>query len=413
MGLILSTAAFITLWVIAPYLGLIFFHTLRYLDYIRLLDIELFAMLFNGFLASMLNGIQNFKRNAEILITNYAVGYGLILLFLLIKFDPVMIILAWITGYYIALILYTISIFKVLRKLPKVSKRVNLKTVLNYSIPLFVSSLVAYGATYIDRFIVSFLINLSEMGIYNFSLLIIGAIGILIGPVNAILLSKLSEFYGRRDMDTFRLYTTKAIEVLSAIYMPVALLVAAISPSILLFLANVNYLPGTVPIMIILIVGSLTVSGNIFSVSLQAIRKTRIFIITSTVALLSNLILSFTLIPVYGINGAAVGFASTGISSFFIVYYYANKYNTFSIEKLKMAKIFLSSFIMFFLMLFVQIRLGYCILLLFVYIVTGFTVYLFLRRVFGTFSENDIVLFLSLLSDKFSGLKKFIKSLFI
>jgi O-antigen/teichoic acid export membrane protein len=413
IGFILAIAAFLTLWLTAPYIGLLFFHTLKYLNYIRLLDIELFAMLLNGFLGSMLNGLQNFKKNASILITNYAIGYGLILPFLSIRFDPVMIIFAWITGYYIALIIYAISIFKILGRLPKINKKVNLKTVLTYSIPLFISSLVSYGATYIDRFIVSFLMNLSEMGIYNFSLLIINALSIIISPVSAILLSKLSEFYGRRDMEIFRIYSTKAIEIISAIYMPVALLVAAISPSILLFLANSNYLPGTLPIMIILITGSLTVSGNIFGVTLQAIRKTRIFILTSTLALLSNFILSFALIPFYGINGAAVGYASTGISSFFVVYYYAKKYSTFSIEKIKMAKIFLSSFIMFFLMLFVQMRLGYGVLLLFIYIVTGFAVYLFLIKVFGTFSERDIDLFLSLLPDKFSRLKKFIKSIFI
>jgi len=63
---------------------------------------------------------------------------------------------------------------------------------------------------------------------------------------------------------------------LTAIYIPVALLVASLSTSILLFLANINYIPGAVPMIIILTVSSLTVSVNIFAVTLQAIRKTRI-----------------------------------------------------------------------------------------------------------------------------------------
>jgi len=367
IGIFLSISAFLVLWITAPYFGIIFFHTLKYINYIRLIDIELFALLFNSFLGSILNGLQNLKKNASIVIINSSIGYGLIIPFLYFYYNPISIILAWIIGYYIALLLYVISIIKVIKKVNiNVKKTVRLRPVLEYLIPLFIASLVSYGATYIDRFIVTFLMNLSEMGIYNFSLLIISALGILVGPIPGVLLSKLSEFYARKDMETFRIYTSKSIEVISAIYMPVALLVAALGPSILLFLANRNYLPGAIPIMIILLVGALTVSGNIFGVSLQAIRKTRIFLITSTLALLSNFVLSFLLIPLYSINGAAVGFASTGIVSFIIVYYYARKYKTYTIEKDKMAKIFFSSFIMFFLMLFIQLRLGYSILLLFV-----------------------------------------------
>jgi len=164
----------------------------------------------------------------------------------------------------------------------------------------------------VDRFIVSFLINLSELGIYNFALVLTNAISILTLPFTSVLLSWLSEFYGRGDRESFRLYSLKASEVLTAIYIPVALLVASLSPSLLLFLANINYIPGAVPIIIILTVSSLTVSVNIFAVALKAIRKTRIFIASSSLGLLSNVILSVILIPRIGIDGAAIGYASKG-----------------------------------------------------------------------------------------------------
>jgi len=99
---------------------------------------------------------------------------------------------------------------------------------------------------------------------------------------------------------------------LTAVYIPVALLVASLSTSILLFLANINYIPGAVPMIIILTVSSLTVSVNIFAVTLQAIRKTWIFIASSSLGLLSSVILSVILIPRIGIDGAAIGYSSKG-----------------------------------------------------------------------------------------------------
>jgi len=95
------------------------------------------------------------------------------------------------------------------RRSPKAESGVPLTPVLSYSIPIFISGLVSYGATYVDRFIVSFLINLSELGIYNFSLLLINALSILVLPFTSVLLSRLSEFYGRGDRESFRLYSLK------------------------------------------------------------------------------------------------------------------------------------------------------------------------------------------------------------
>ena len=260
---------------------------------------------------------------------------------------------------------------------------------------------------------VSFFLSLSELGIYNFSLLIVSALGILTVPFSSVLLSKLSEFYGKDDFGSFKIYTEKAVEIIVAFYTPIALLVAALSQSILLFLANRNYLLGTFPITTILLVSSITVSVNIYIVTLQAIRKTRVFIISSAFALLSNFSLSVLLIPRLGIEGAAIGYASLNIVSFLIVLYFSIKYGTFSFDKVKMAKIYSSGFLMFFLMFIIQDRLGFSILKLFTYLVTGIGVYLFLIRVMGVFTESDIDTFLVLIPERFHRARSFFRSLFV
>jgi len=413
VGFLLSLAAFISLWFLSPAFALLFFHSYAYLDYLRLMDVELFSMVINNILFYMLLGLQSFRLNGILNIFNYALGYGLIIPFLLLNSNPIRIIFAWIAGYYATTFLLLYYVHSRVGGAPKANSGVSLSPVLSYSIPIFISGLVSYGATYVDRFIVSFLINLSELGIYNFSLLLINALSILVLPFTSVLLSRLSEFYGRGDRESFRLYSLKASEVLTAIYIPVALLVASLSPSILLFLANINYIPGAVPMIIILTVSSLTVSVNIFAVTLQAIRKTRIFIASSSLGLISNVILSVILIPRIGIDGAAIGYASTGVASFIVIYHYARKYGTFVFERAKMLKIYASGIVMFILMAVVQERLGYSILKLFVYIVTGLAVYLFFIRVLETFDEGDIDLFLGMIPGNYRRIKRFIRSLFV
>ena len=413
LGFILSLSASAVLWIFSPLLADQLFHTFSYITYLKLIDIEIFATVFNGFLSAMLLGLQNFKANALITMINWSVAYGLIIPLLLFNSDPIRIIYAWIFGYYLSMFLYYYSVHRKLRNIPLDKERVEVKPVLVYSLPIFVSGLIGYGASYVDRLTVSFFINLSELGVYNFALLVISALGIVIGPITVILLSRLSESYSRNDTRSFHLYSSKGVEVLSAVYMPIALLAAAISPSVLLFLANSEYLPGYVPMIIILVASAVTVSGNVYAVSLQAIRKTKIFLLSSSLALLSNFVLSIILVPHFGINGAAIGYASTSVVGFIVIYYFSKKYGVFFFEKMKMTKIFLSSFLMFFLMIFIQEKVGFSITRLFVFIATGLAVYLFLIRVLGVFTEEDMDLFLGMIPGNFKNLKRFFKSLFI
>jgi len=128
--------------------------------------------------------------------------------------------------------------------------------------------------------------------------------------------------YGRGEYDAMRYTVFKGIEIMAALYVPVALLVASLSQYILLFLSNGEYLPASYPVMIVLVVGSIFVSGNVFAVALQNVSKTNIFIISLSAALISNFILSFLLIPSMHLIGAAIGFSSINIASFFIILYY-------------------------------------------------------------------------------------------
>ena len=415
LGIVLSLSAFFSLWLLSPIFSKLFFHTYAFMGYLKLLDVELADGIFNGFIFSILAGLQKFKLSAEISIINTVVAYGLVVPFLLLNFNPIMILLAWITANYLTTSILLLVSYRLFKGLPAgAAEKVDIRPFIIYSLPILISSLIGYGSTYVDRFIVSFFMNLSDLGIYNFSLLIISAFSILTSPIQVVLLSKLSELYGRGEMGNFRLYSTKAINILTAFYVPTAIIAAAISPSIILFLTGKQqYLQGVVPIVIILVVSSLAISRTIMATGLRAVRVTKIFILTTSAGLIANFVLSALLIPIYGIEGAAIGYSSTFMVSFPIIYYYARKHNTFYFEKVKLLKIFVSSFTVFFLLLFIQDKLGYSIVRLFVYIVVGLAVYLFLTRVLNVFSEEDLDIFLGLFPARLNGFKRFIRSLFV
>ena len=97
---LLASAALTALWFLSPSLTLLFFHPYAYLDYLRLMDVELFTIVINYILFYMLLGLQSFRTNEILNIFNYALGYDLIIPSLLVNSNPIRIIFTQVVGYF-------------------------------------------------------------------------------------------------------------------------------------------------------------------------------------------------------------------------------------------------------------------------------------------------------------------------
>ena len=413
IGLVLSCASVVFLYFSSPIFAMLFFHSLKYVSLVKFLGIELFFIITSTILSGILIGLQNFKSQAMWNIIGVLISYSLPVVLLFLFNDPVFIVAGWATGYAVSTVAYTVLIYKRVKNVNGSVAQPTRDRIFSYSFPIFLSSLIGYGAVYVDRFVVSYLLNLSLLGIYNFALLISSAIGFIVGPFTTILLPKLSEMYGLDREEDFKNYVAKGIELISSIYVPIAMLVASLSSSILLFLSSGKYLPASIPVMIVLISSSVFVSVNILSVSLQGIRKTKVFLLTSTFALLSNFTLSILLIPRYQMIGAAIGYSSISAVSFVIMYYYARKFNTLKFEGRKVVKIYLSATVMFIVIFLLQAAIHYSPLRLFFLIFLGFVIYIGMIKVMKTFNKVDLDFIMLLVPDWLQKIKKIISVLFL
>jgi O-antigen/teichoic acid export membrane protein len=413
IGLGLAFLSFVFLYFASPVFATLFFHSLKYLSLVKILSLDLFFMVVSTVLGSILIGLQNFRSQAEWNVVGSIIGYILPVILLFLFNKALFIVIGWAIGSALPSIAYSILIHRKTRSIEKDGSGMKADGVLGYAFPIFLASLIGYGAAYVDRFIVSFLLNLSLLGIYNFALLISSAIAFLVSPFVTILLPKLSEMYGLERKEDMRNYVAKGTELISTIYVPIAMLVAALSSPILLLLSSGEYLPASIPIMIVLVTSSIFVSGNILSVSLQGIRKTKIFLITSTVALLANFVLSILLIPKFQMIGASIGYSSISAVSFVIMYYYARKFGVLKFEGKKIAKIYASAFIMFFVVFIVQRMLLYSPLRLIFYIVLGFAVYSGMIKFMKTFDKNDLEFIMRLIPWWLQRIKVVISVLFL
>ena len=114
-----------------------------------------------------------------------------------------------------------------------------------------------------------------------------------------------------------------------------------------LFISSCVYLSALIRVTVGSATVSMFASGKMLLISPQGIGKTNMFPVSSSLAFLSNLILEILLVPKYSTIGASIEYSSITVVSFFIMYYYARKFEILKFEVAKIAEIYASGLVMF------------------------------------------------------------------
>ncbi len=408
-GFALSISGFLALYILSPDISLIFLHTSSYTTLIRLLGFVMLGNVLFGVMNGALLGSQSFRLSAVISIIIWAIYYigaiGLAIIFRSLS----TVIIGWAVGIFAGVVIELIAIVQIMRKYESGKYKKNANMVFAYSLPILLSSLISYGAGYADRFVVTGLTSLQNLGIYNFALLIASSIGFIAAPFNNILMPKFSELFGRNRRDEIAENVKASSLLLTSLYVPAALGIAALAPSILLLLGGSSpYDEGSGALIIIMFFSAIFVSQNILSQAIASIRRTKLFVYTSAGALTANVFFSLLLIPPFGLEGAAFGFSSVYAVSFITLYYFARKEEVVKFDSVGTLKIWFSSIVMLLVILGLQFYIGLSLFLIPVYIGIGFIVYIALSKVIGIFKNENKEMVLALFPPNLKRVRKLI-----
>lgn len=396
MATLLSIFSFLTLQFLAVEISTIFLHSQTYTTIVRLLSIAIIGNIFFGILNGIILGIQRFKLSAIINIVIWIVYYFGALAFA-VHFGTIFaIVYGWIVGIFLGVAIEIVIVESAFKGHHKLSSPTSNILILKYSFPLLLSSIISYGAAYADRFIVSGLLNLSSLGIYNFALLIAAAIGSIANPFNSILMPKFSEFYGSGKKDKIAETVKVSSLLLSFFYIPSALGVAALAPMILNILGGASYLLGVLSIRIIMFFTAIFIIQNIFTQALAAIRQTNFFFYSSSLSMLGNVCFSLILVPVYGLAGAAIGYSSVYGITFLILFYFSKKESVILIDLIGLLKIWVSGLGMFTVVYLLSNIIGMDVYFLPLYVVVGMMIFLMLVRILRIFKKEKVNMILSI-----------------
>ena len=190
--------------------------------------------------------------------------------------------------------------------------------------PLLFSGLFLYLLNYTNVILLGIMTNETQVGIYNIAYKI-GSVGFLvIVSVSTIITPKMAELYGQGNLSELKKLTHNATRLIAVLSIPIVLVLVVFSKYILSYWGN-EVVTGSAT-MIIVSIGVLfsAMAGNVDQI-LNMTENQKILRNITIVSFFVNLGLSYLLIPMHGIEGAAIASLITNILINILCIYYIKK----------------------------------------------------------------------------------------
>jgi stage V sporulation protein B len=305
------------------------FHSSAYRMSFELLAVYAAIFTANILLSSVLIGAQRLVAYSLATVVNYGGIYGIPVVAYALNPSVHSIVLGWLLGSAIGCALYTGAILRGQpigrsadapeNSLPA-SDRSLVRDILVYSLPVLASNIILTGAQYADRVILASVANLGTVGIYNYAILFGGGLLVVVAPFSTILVPRLSELYGRFDRTLMRSVVRAANTLTVLAFVPLAVLVAVLSPFLLRFLVGSSFAEASLPLAVLILLTGAAVPYIVLSSLASGIRRTSLLFVSSAVALGSNAALCIVLVPRIGMVGAAIGNSAMYWATFLVLY---------------------------------------------------------------------------------------------
>ncbi|RLG93252.1 hypothetical protein DRO37_08550 [Candidatus Bathyarchaeota archaeon] len=313
-------------------------------------------------------------------------------------------VMGWIIGDLSGTMIYaaaSIRLIKLKRGIIGESMRL-LPSLLNFSWPLLISSLILFLSNWYDQALVMIFLPLESVGIYNVSYRAFSVLAGLSTALGQALFPYYGMTYGRGDHEAISSAIKRASRYTMLIIFPLTLgLSATARPAITLF-AGQQYEPGWSVLAIMSIFGLAYGILPAFSGILMIYEKTKTVMLLYLLSILSSLLLLPAVAPL-GLNGLAIIKGVSIVVTLALVMHFTSKVVRIEIDREAFLKTLISASIMAAVVLAVQ-HIYYSKFLLPLYVAVGAVIYVAEIRALKMLVPRDIELLVKIIGERNAAL---------
>ncbi|MEE8423026.1 MAG: oligosaccharide flippase family protein [Thermodesulfobacteriota bacterium] len=312
------------LFLASPRIAITVFHNPELTNVFRVFAISIpFTALFS-ILGSSFNGFREIKYRVytEKIILNVLklvlilflgmLGYGVLGLAFAYT-------LATILTFFIAFYFLETRVFSLRTK---TQPRYINKELIIFSFPLMASGFMKTMMTRIDTIMLGHFRSVGEVGIYNAAIPTAQILAIVTSSVGVLFLPVITELYAKGQKRPLEVVYKTVTKWTFYLNLPVLLIMVFFPRQIMNLIFGPDYVEGSLALSIIAVGFFMSTISFAPSCLITMAKKTRMIFVISIAAALTNVVLNLSLIPIYGIAGAAMATTATYLVSSTLLFGY-------------------------------------------------------------------------------------------
>jgi stage V sporulation protein B len=372
---------------------------------IYMCSIGLFALSLTNYLASIIYGFQNMKKNFIVTLLGHivkVVSSGLLIFLGFSYFGPIL-------GFIICFLLMSILFFE-RRWFKSNSVKINKKQVIfHYTLPAFIMSISALVFTNMQLIILPFFTTQAITGLFALAMTLTSPIGVIPTVLSNALFPITSQLAVNGEAKKQSHLLNSTIRYTLFFVLPITIfLIYYPELLIILFRFKPEYLEAAYLFPILGVAAFFLGLSGIFLSSLYAIRKTKLNRNIWAFSALILLILEIILTPMFSALGLSIAFLLSNLLLAALGYFYLKKYLKIDLNFRSVAKLILANIIFFGLLFIANIFIKSNLIKFFVAIASGIS-YLLVLVPMRFYKKEDIEI-INILYERSPVLKDQIRS---
>jgi O-antigen/teichoic acid export membrane protein len=296
--------------------------------YLRILSfsiIPLGLIKINAQILRSKNNISGFVFFNDIII------YLLVLLLLLIaivifKFSEYLIPISYTLGMLLSFLFSVFAIKKyIIGSSFKDEEKISFSSLVRYSFPVLISDILRFIKIWIGAFLLGVFLGQKEVGIFSISLKLASVAGIFSYAISSSVMPKFGEYFGKKDFHSIQRLLNFSGKLIFWISFPVIILIIIFSFPVLNLLGKDFHL-GFPALLILSAAQVIEVISGTANYLLQMVYKQKVYFVIITISTIFLIVLSLILIPVWGVNGAAIAYSFGMFLQVLLLLIYIRKY---------------------------------------------------------------------------------------
>ena len=342
LSLVTSVAMMTILFILAQELSVIFDSPIIILLLLPMCSaLSIFYTQAQGFL----QGLQKMWMLALISMTYTVVHYIIALVLVYAGYGILGIVISWL--FTLALTCF-ISLFLVIRKLGFSTQTHNLKPLLGFSFPIYISTILTLIVGWVDQIIVFPFMGLEALGAYNLAVRASIVPKLVAVAIATSLFPKLAELHSRFGVgslkDAFKVSTRYA----AMLGFPLSMMVAMLAYPIIVLFATARFVAAVGPLAVMCIASLPMILGSSISPTFYTLKRTKLVSSITAISIVSEALLSFAFLAYFnaGLAGVAVSRLVAAIVVFALGSYYLRQHLKIEFDKDALWKSAVASIIM-------------------------------------------------------------------